>query len=128
MATWKYVQGAGMSYLITNRLNQDVFENFCLIPAKNYHDDGPDSNSFKAAYRDLSVFKPSNASNCEEDVGHFIFGIDQLHQSDSSMKDEHPYVNSQPSQEGGHLNIKMSSYQYWNPDVKYKMVLQLPYL
>ena len=29
---------------------------------------------------------------------------------------------------GGHLNIKMSSYQYWDPHVKDKMVSWLSYL
>ena len=101
-AIWEYVQGAGMSYLITNRLNQDALENFfSLICAKNRQDDRPDSNRFKAAYRDLSVqsvFKLSSVSNCEEDVDHFLLGIDQLHHSDNSVTDDHTYASSQQAQ------------------------------
>ena len=85
--------------LITNRLNQDALENFfSLILAKNRQDDRPDSNRFKAADRDLSaqsVSKLSSVSNCEEDVDHFLLGIDQLHQSDNSVTDDHTYASSQ---------------------------------
>jgi hypothetical protein len=72
-----------LSYLLTNRLNQDCVENlFSVIRAKGGQRDNPDCSQFRAAFRQVmvdAVLMPGRGANCTEDVDKFIFSLASVH-------------------------------------------------
>ena len=78
----------GLTYLLTNRLNQDCVENLSsVIWVKGGHRDNPDATQFGSAFRQLmvdAVMVPTVGGNCQEDVDTFLltlknFGVSAGH-------------------------------------------------
>ena len=65
----------GVSFLLTNRLNQNCVENlFSVICVKGGHRDNLDASQFRMAFRQImehSLLITSEKANCEKDVDDF---------------------------------------------------------
>ena len=72
----------GLSFLLTNRLNQDPLENlFSVIRGKRGHGCNPDAYEFRIAFGTVIVdnlLVPSQGSNCEDDLSDYLFSLDNL--------------------------------------------------
>lgn len=68
---WDYLQKEGLSFLLTNRINQDCLENaFSSIRRAGGFRDNPDCKEFESAIRSVmshNLLKSSKLTNCEED-------------------------------------------------------------
>jgi hypothetical protein len=88
----------GVSFLLTNRLNQDCVENlFSIIRAKGAQRDNPDAGQFRAAFRQVMVdlvMVPSKSANCENDVDKFVCSLEQVSKQQVSPP---PQAQPQPS-------------------------------
>lgn len=89
---WEYLSESGVQYLLTSRLNQDCVENlFSQIRARGGQRDNPDSQQFRAAFRQVlidAVMLPSRGTNCEEDMGEFLLSLDTMQVSENNTVDE----------------------------------------
>lgn len=69
----------GISFLLTNRLNQDCVENlFSVIRGKGGHRDNPSAQQFRYALRQVMVdrfFVQSDGSNCSADGDKFLLTL-----------------------------------------------------
>lgn len=68
---WEQLRVEGLSFLMTNRLNQDCLENsFSVIRQKGGFRDSPDTEQFKASVKALmteNLMRSGQVTNCEED-------------------------------------------------------------
>lgn len=71
-----------LSYLLTNRLNQDCLENlFSIIRGKGGHRDNPDACQFRSAFRQVmvdAIMVPSAGANCQEDIDTFLVTLNNI--------------------------------------------------
>ncbi|KAG0437580.1 hypothetical protein HPB47_017378 [Ixodes persulcatus] len=67
---WEQLQAEGLSFLMTNRLNQDC-NSFFVIRQKGGFQDSPDTEQFKASVKALmteNLMQSNRVTNCEEDL------------------------------------------------------------
>ncbi|CAM4574539.1 unnamed protein product [Leuciscus chuanchicus] len=83
-----------VSFLLTNRLNQDCLENaYSSIRARGGNRDNPDSVQFECEYRAVAtglMFSNSEKTNCEQDLDMFLL------QFSAYASQESPLVNVDP--------------------------------
>ncbi|XP_040073062.1 uncharacterized protein LOC115308654 [Ixodes scapularis] len=72
LQVWEQLRAEGLSFLMTNRLNQDCLENFfSVIRQKGGFRESPDTEQFKAAVKALmteNLMRSSRLTNCKEDL------------------------------------------------------------
>ncbi len=88
---WKKLHTLGVSFLLTNRLNQDCIENmFSVIRGKGGHRDNPDAVQFRCAFRQVmvdAIMVGGSSANCEEDVDSFLLNLSSLGDAAASNHD-----------------------------------------
>ena len=89
MELWDELHGgAELSFLMTDRLNQDCIENlFSTIRGKGGHRDNPDAVQFRTAFRQIMVdkiLKPTVGANCKEDLDTFLLTLRSVEREGSS--------------------------------------------
>ncbi|KAM7301884.1 uncharacterized protein ISCGN_017401 [Ixodes scapularis] len=83
---WEQLRVEGLSFLMTNRLNQDCLENsFSVIRQKGGFRDSPDTEQFKASAKALmteNLMRSGQVTNCEEDFDEVLLcaGLGGKHQ------------------------------------------------
>ena len=79
---WEDLCNSGVSFLLTNRLNQDCLEKlFSVIRGKGGNRDNPDAVQFRMAFRQVmvdAIMVPSKGSNCQEDVDTFLLTLKNM--------------------------------------------------
>ena len=79
----------GFDFLLTNRLNQDCIENlFSVIRGKGGHRENPNSEQFRAAFRQVvfnQMLIPSEGSNCQADLDRILIDLSNISCPDSNV-------------------------------------------
>ncbi|KAM7297572.1 uncharacterized protein ISCGN_022723 [Ixodes scapularis] len=76
---WEQLRAEGLSFLMTNRLNQDCLENFfSVIRQKGGFRESPDTEQFKAPVKALmneNLMRSSRCTTCEEDLDEVLLCV-----------------------------------------------------
>ena len=79
LGLWEYLKGENFQYILTSRLNQDCIENlFSIIRGKGGHQDNPDPQQFKDAFKYVvgdKLFVQSYKSSCKIDHDKILLDI-----------------------------------------------------
>ena len=109
---WDHLRtDCGITFLLTNRLNQDCLENlFSTIRGKGGHGDNPSAKQFRIRLSQTMVdsfFLHSHGSNCEEDHDRSLLALGTMTAASQGIDAEETEAAGAASEAEGHLEPKV---------------------